>query len=215
MPLKNKKILLTYGPTCVPIDRVRVISNISTGALGRALIEGLKKRRARVTVLEGPVRRPWTSASVRVKPFFYFDELARLMKAELKKKYDVVIHAAAVSDYRVRNPAARKLSSRFSRYTLTLVPAPKLIGTIKKTAPDVFLVGFKLEAGAGRAALTGKARDLMARHQCDLVVANILKGPGPGGYEALIIGPGKKILARTRSRSDLAGKLIELIEEKL
>jgi len=56
--LKNKRILITCGPTWVPIDGMRVISNRSSGQLGQTIAQDLTKAGAKVTLLEGPVERP-------------------------------------------------------------------------------------------------------------------------------------------------------------
>jgi len=215
MPLKNKKVLVTYGPTWIAIDSVRVISNISTGTMGRALIGELKKKKARITVLEGPVQHPLNPKNNRIKKFVYFNELNRLLGDEIKKKYAFVIHAAAVSDYRVKNPSRKKLLSDKKGLRLTLEATPKIINRIKKHAPATFLVGFKLETspGKGARALAAKARALMKKNGCDMVVANAVRPNG--GYTGLIIDPQKRILARANSRAETARKLVNLLDHHL
>ena len=52
--LKNKKILITAGPTWIPIDKVRVITNIFKGRLGIIIAKEAIKRKAKVTLLLGP-----------------------------------------------------------------------------------------------------------------------------------------------------------------
>ena len=75
--LKNKRILITCGPTWVPVDTMRVISNQSTGTLGQMIAEGFAKAGAKVTLLEGPVTRQLKSKSVKVLKFVFFDEFDR------------------------------------------------------------------------------------------------------------------------------------------
>ena len=142
--LKNKKVLLTYGPTWVPIDNVRVISNISTGKLGYILADLLTKEGTQLTVLQGPVIEQLKSHSIRVVEFRFYDELSSLIKVELKRHYDIIIHAAAVSDYELASPFKKKISSRLSRLKFDLKPTAKIIEKIKKASPNSFLVGFKL-----------------------------------------------------------------------
>src|ERR1041385_7988360 len=144
--LSGKKILITCGPTWVAIDDVRVLSNRSTGELGRILARRLKGAGAKVTVLEGPVTEPLKDRLIKVLKFSFFEELTELLNEELKKRYDVVIHAAAVSDFRLPKKFSGKISSEKRRLNLNLVRAPKLINRIKKIAPKTFLVGFKLES---------------------------------------------------------------------
>ncbi len=209
--LRQKKVLITCGPTWVPIDEMRVISNRSTGELGQRLAAGLAKSGARVTVLEGPVLQPLTVPGVRVIKYFFYDDLSRLLRLELKKKYDAVIHAAAVSDYRLKKVFPAKLSSGRRELTLTLVPTEKLITAIKKIAPRVFLVGFKLEAARNSRGWAARAVDLIRAAGCDLVVVNSIKN----GYQADIIISEKKILQHCRSKRELSGHLIRILKESL
>ena len=213
MSLTGKRILLTYGPTHVPLDRVRVISNISTGALGKLLVQYLIKKKARVTVLEGPVTYPLKSSAAKVHRFVYFSELAGLIRRELKKNYDVFIHAAAAADYRPQQRLKSKLSSTLAEYRLTLVPTPKLINGVKRQSPNIFLVGFKLEFSDNPKSLKSKALKLMQRARCDLVVANTVQDRK--GYQALIFGPPDEVLARAKSRAKVARDLTNLIGSRL
>jgi phosphopantothenoylcysteine synthetase/decarboxylase len=210
MSLKNKRVLLTYGPTWVPIDGVRVIGNISTGELGKSLAFELFKKEARLTILEGPVQNPLKTAKARIHKFVYFNELFSLVRTELSKGYDIFIHAAAVSDYRVKNTLSTKLSSDLKGYNLSLVPTPKIIRLIKKISPDIFLVGFKLESSGDQNKLVMKAAELVNDAGCDLVVANTFKG---GQYKACIIDKHETILGRAQSRMDLTKKLISVMEQ--
>jgi len=213
MSLKGKKILISYGPTAVPIDRVRVISNMSSGAMGRCLITALRKKKARVTVLEGLVREPWRSPGVEKKRFFFYEDLKKLINQELKQNYAVFIHAAAVCDYRVKKVRRGKIRSGQKDLHLDLVPTPKLIRQVKKKAPDIFLVGFKLEAEGRQSRLKNKALDLIRENRCDLAVANAVTASGQ--YSALIVDRDKNILARADSRPLLARQLIQQIERAL
>lgn len=211
MGLRNKKILLTCGPTWVAIDPVRVISNCSTGTLGHLLAKALKAKHAQVTVLEGPVNCSLKSHGVRVKKFKLFSDLATLLCDELKKKYDVVIHAAAVADYQPRTLAKSKLSSGKRELILRLTPTPKLINHIKKIAPKTFLVGFKLESTSQRAALVKAANKLITDSGCDLVVAN----SSNQGYQGYIIDQKSHVMATASSRQNLTTQLIRILDKKL
>lgn len=210
--LKDKKVLLTCGPTWVPLDRVRVISNISTGELGHWMAHYLKQAGAKVTMLEGPVTHSFQSHSVRVMKYNYYGELSKLLERELKKGYRIVIHAAAVSDYQPSNPFGVKIQSDFAQIKLTLVPTEKLITKIKTISPKSFLVGFKLECHRDSEFLVTKAYHLMQNAHCDLVVANTQH---ENKYFACIIDKEKRILAKKRSRHDIAKSLIDILGEKI
>ena len=141
--------------------------------------------------------------------FFFFDEFDVFLKSELVKKYDCVIHAAAVSDFKPKEQFRRKISSK-SKLILNLIPTPKLINRIKKINPDVFLVGFKLEGGA--AAALRETKDLFAQAHCDLVVANFLK---PNGYEAFVVDSQRTLLGKVKSKPDLCRLLMRILKDRL
>ena len=190
--LKNKRILITSGPVWVSIDDVRIISNRSSGQLGRILAKQLTQKGAKVDLLEGPIE---------------FNKFFKKFKNELKKKYEIVIHAAAVSDYRLKKPFQQKLSSRLKNFKLELVPTPKIINVVKKVAPHVFLVGFKLESTLNRKSVHQKCLRLFRDAQCDLVVANCVHGKK---YQAYILNK-QDILTKVSSREELAQKLVKII----
>lgn len=190
------------------IDDMRVISNRSTGALGQRLAVRLADRGAVVTLLEGPVRQPLHDARIRVKSFAFFDDLAERLSQTLKKKFDAVVHAAAVSDYKIARPRKGKLSSGVKGLKLSLTPLPKLINRIKRLAPTTFLIGFKLERAFSGNRLFVKTRKLFTDARCDLVVANSLTG----GYHAAVLSPDQRVLAKATARDELVEKLVKILE---
>ncbi len=93
--LGNKKVLITAGPTWVPIDAVRVISNTATGRTGIEIARRFARGGAEVTLLLGPVslvHSPRSTVhSIKIIRFRYFDELKKLLSGLLKKKkYDII-----------------------------------------------------------------------------------------------------------------------------
>ena len=211
--LKNKHILITAGPTWVAIDKVRVISNISSGQSGIFFAEQALKEGAKVTLLLGPTINFSLSKPLKVLRFSFFDELINLVQRQLKSgKFDAVIHAAAVSDYRPKIKINTKLKSGIKNLKLNLVPTQKLINMIKQINPKVFLVGFKLESSKNKAGLIKAADKLFKESKADLVVANTLDDVR---YLGFILDKQRNILARSNSRRDLARKLIKLLKERL
>lgn len=173
MRLKNKRILITAGPTWIPIDAVRVISNSASGATGELLARMAAGQGAKVTLLLGPVCPCSVDKKIKIIRFNYFDELKQLLARQLKAAgFDAVIHTAAVSDYRPHKPWRGKIVSGISRLRLDLCPTEKIIDAIKKYDPSVYLVGFKYHPGASREILFREARALARRSKADLVVAN-------------------------------------------
>jgi len=209
--LKNKKVLLTFGPTWVPIDNVRVISNISTGKLGYILADLLTKEGTQLTVLQGPVVEQIKSHSIRVVEFHFYGELASLMKAEFRRHYDIIIHAAAVSDYELASPFKKKISSRLSQLKFHLKPTGKIIEKIKKGSPNSFLVGFKLTDNINNDSVRQEVEKLFKKAQCDLVVVNSLT---KNKYSGHILDPKRNVLATAHQREELSRKLIHLLKER-
>ena len=208
--LKNKRILITCGPTWIPIDQVRVLSNISTGELGQLLARDCTKEGARVTLLEGRVTHGLSIKNIKVVSFTFYQELFDLLKKELKKKYDVVIHAAAVSDYTLKKPFAKKLSSGKSKLALDLIPTKKIIHVIKRQCPKVFLVGFKLEPKTSPKKAFAQSQVLFQKARCDLVVVNSLLGKG---YRGMLINKEGRILFEQKTKGRLIKGLIKALKD--
>ncbi len=212
MGLNNKKILITAGPTQAPIDKVRVITNIATGGTGILLAQRLADLSARVTLLLGTAEPCCLNKNIRVIRFNFFDELKDRISRELRaKKYDAVIHSAAVSDYLPKKIFYGKVKSGLKNWKVVLKPAPKLIDLIRKIDPGIFLVGFKFEPAANKARLIKSARALMLRCGLDLTVANALSG---GKYRAYILS-GSKISPVLTSRAQLAARLVSQLRKAL
>ncbi|MCX5681317.1 MAG: phosphopantothenoylcysteine decarboxylase [Candidatus Omnitrophica bacterium] len=211
--LKNKKILITCGPTWVCIDPVRVISNISSGELAHQISELLYREKADITLLEGPVTHQQKHGRIKIIPFKYFHELEQLLKQHLRKRhYDIVIHAAAVSDYKVKHSSFKKIKSNLPSLRINLTQTPKLISQIKKIDPNVFLVGFKLETNSNKKILLQKTKNLITETQCDLIIANMIN---KNRYNAFIVDKKGSILARANSRKKIAQGLIKTLKDNL
>lgn len=210
--LKNKRILITSGPTWVPIDSVRVISNIATGQTGILLAKEAKNQGAKVTLLLGPVESCCLDKSIKLIRFNFFNELRdRLIKELRSKKYNVVIHSAAVSDYQPVIRYARKVKSGIKKWSIDLTPTPKIIDLIRKIDRSLFLVGFKFEPQAIKSTLIEKTKNLISRSDLDLAVANTIYKKQ---YQAYIVNE-NKIYGPLGNKRDLAKKLIRIIGENL
>ena len=203
--LENKRILITCGSTWVAIDDMRVISNKSTGVLGQQLANSIHNYSSDVTLLEGAVESRVINNNITVKPFRFYDEFSSLFKRELALNYDIVIHAAAVSDYKMVNESSEKISSSMETLTLNLIPTEKLIYVIKKISPKTTLVGFKLESQMDENIAIECTKNLFDKAGCDYVIANSVRNEKYKGY---LIDKNKSVVAMTESRCDL---IIELI----
>ena len=169
--LKGKKVLITAGPTIEYIDPVRVITNQSTGKTGVLLASEFVSAGSKVTLIYGPgIEIPPKGAKViRVETS---GEMSDVLRKEMKQKFDIVILAAAASDYTPEKPKRTKLDSDLLRISLKLKRIPKMINDVKKIQSNVFLVGFKAEANISKKDLIEKAREKIKQSGCDLVIAN-------------------------------------------
>lgn len=204
MSLQNKKILITAGPTWVAIDPVRVISNTASGETGTKLAAVLSRAGAKVTLVLGPGAVITPSKSVRVLRFSFFDELEKTVKKELSENaYDVIVHSAAVSDFKPDKGSKIKISSSLKNVTLKLVQTPKLIDSIRQAAPSALLVGFKFLPNANPAALIAQARKLGKRSKANLIVANTIIRES---YKAFVVSP-QGIVPEACSKEELVDLL--------
>ncbi|MCJ7645825.1 phosphopantothenoylcysteine decarboxylase [bacterium] len=214
---KNRKILVTAGPTWVPIDKVRVITNVFAGRTGYKIAEAAQKMGAKVTLLMGPGRNtlppaPWNK--MEVIPFKYFDELFGLVKREVSsKKYDVIIHSAAVSDYEPVYRRSTKIRSGKKELLIKCKPTIKIVDQIKRYDPSIFLVKFKLELDTSEKELIKIGYKSMMASNADLMVVNSID-TSREGYKTLIIDPQRKVY-KVPSRRKLPEILLGLIDERI
>ncbi len=181
---------------------------MATGKTGILLAKRFTEFGAKVTLILGPAGGCCLNNKIRLIRFNFFNELKDKIIAELKnKRYDILIHSAAVSDYQPRKFYNKKIKSKKKIWKLNLVPTIKIIDLIKKINPKLFLVGFKFEPSAKKEKLIREAKTLLENTPCDLVVGNTLRR---GDYYAYIIS-NKDIYGPAFNRKSLVEKLIERI----
>jgi phosphopantothenoylcysteine decarboxylase/phosphopantothenate--cysteine ligase len=169
--LKNKKILITAGPTVEQIDPVRAITNHSSGKTGVSLASELISAGAKVTFVYGPGKEkpPKGAKIINVSSS---KEMHLAVKSELKKKFDIVVMAAAVADYVPTIQNKNKIKSSKLIMTISLKKAPKIIDQIKKYQKNVFLVGFKAETNLTKNQLIKSAEKKLNESSADMIIAN-------------------------------------------
>jgi phosphopantothenoylcysteine synthetase/decarboxylase len=104
------------------------------------------------------------------------------------EKPDVVVLAAAASDYGVANFVNGKIRSN-DDYKIFLEPLPKLIYYIKEWLPTAKLVGFKLLVESTPDGLIAAAKRSIADNNCDLMVANDLQDIKDNKHRVFIVRP--------------------------
>lgn len=174
--LRGKRVIVTAGGTREPIDNVRLIANRSSGKMGVALAETAYLRGGAVTLL-----RAKTSVAPRypIKELLFdtADDLETMLHQEVATA-NILIQTAAVSDFSVSQTDGKLSSTR--PHTLTLEPRRKIIDTLKKQNPNIFLVAFKAEAGLTDAQLIKSAKSKLSESHADMVVANHIDRPNQG-----------------------------------
>jgi len=214
--LHKKRILMTAGPTVEYIDPVRVVTNLSTGRTGVLLASELVSAGAKVTLVYGPGTTV-PPAGAKVIPVKTSNEMFDAVKKEMKKKFDVVILAAAASDYTVERFNHSKIKSSKKSLVIKLKQAPKIIDYIKKWQKDVFLVGFKAETNLSKKKLEESARKKMKESKADLIVANDIGTryqKNPDFNEIILVNSGKTASSGWKRKEKLA-KIIRKELEKI
>jgi len=166
--LSGKRVLVTAGPTEEPVDPVRVLTNSSSGKMGYAVARAAREAGARVTLVSGPVALP-TPAGVSRIDVRTADEMFAAVK-EAAAASDVFISVAAVADYKVKNPSARKLKKANGRaVTLELVENPDILAYVASLKNAPYCVGFAAESED----LARNAGEKRAQKHIPLIAANL------------------------------------------
>lgn len=212
------KVLVTSGATREPIDSVRFISNLSSGRTGAAICDALVARGIEVTHVHGVD----SAVSIRVARREAFTDHASLdmaLRRLLKDSaYGAVVHAAAVGDFTVTEPAPDAKLVSGQGLTVQLQPTPKIIDRLRGYAGnhDLMLVGFKLTHDSDPAAQARAARELLKRTRARFVVQNDVSTLAEGDEHVFFVYEnGSSRVRRYVGRSKLALALAGLIEEQL
>jgi phosphopantothenoylcysteine synthetase/decarboxylase len=211
------RIVITSGPSYEPLDKVRRLSNFSTGELGTLLAEGFADAGHTVVCFRGVASTfPSPLRPVEVIPFTTNDDLAAGLQAlPAREEATIVFHAAALCDFRIGEITDEngdpvhgdKVPSRAGALKLTLEPAPKLITSLRGMFPSSILVGWKYE-------LEGTTDQVLAkgRRQIDdcLTDACVLNGAAYGSGFGVISRSGEQ--AHLPDKAALCRFLIEWAE---
>ena len=216
--LKNKKVLMTAGPTIEYIDPIRIITNQSSGKTGVLLVSELISAGAKVTLVYGPgIEKPPKGA--KIIKIFTSKEMFDVVKKEMSKEFDIVIMAAAISDYTPENSSKNKIKSIKNKIKISLKKAPKIIDQIKKYQKNVFLVGFKAETNLSKNELITLAKKKMNESDADMIVANdigsIRYRKNPESNEVLVIDSHKVISSGWIKKEKIAKFIRKEIEQRL
>ncbi len=174
--LKNKRILITAGPTHEKIDAVRFIGNYSSGKMGFAIAEECANRGADVILISGPVNIKTKHPSIQRIDINSAEEMYQ-QALSVFDNCQVGIFAAAVADFSPENPSDSKLKRGNQNLTISLVPTTDIASELgKKKSKEQIIIGFALEKDneAEHALLKLKKKNL------DFIVLNSLNDFGAG-----------------------------------
>jgi len=205
--LAGMKVLVTAGPTVEDIDPIRFLSNRSSGKMGYAVAETAQRRGASVFLVSGPtaLKAPSGVQLIQVRS-------AAQMKDAVLRLYptmDIVVKAAAVSDYRPAEVAAQKIKKNKSGMNLHLERTEDILELLGKGKKDQILVGFAAETEN----LLDSARKKLNRKHLDFLVANDVS-QGVFGADSstvhILSRTGETITLKDQSKLSIADKILDL-----
>ena len=224
------KILVTSGGTSEAIDRVRSITNHSTGHLGLVITEALIKAGHEVCLITtSHAIKPASHPNLKIIEIKNTLDLLEEMR-NLVKDYQVLIHSMAVSDYTpvymtnidevqasqdlseflTKHNTETKISSKEDAQILFLKKNPKIISLVKEWNPKIHLIGFKLLVDVSQEHLIQVARESLEKNQADLIVANDLTQISSDQHKAYLVE--KNSFQTATSKHEIADLLLKKIQ---
>jgi phosphopantothenoylcysteine decarboxylase/phosphopantothenate--cysteine ligase len=212
--LSGRRVLVSAGGTREPLDAVRFLGNRSSGRMGVAVANELRKRGADVTLLAANLAVPVPSGVQVVQTP---TAQAMLEEALAHADAELVVMAAAVADYRPADPLGAKRPKDDGAWAVTLEPTADVLRTLgeKRTNGQV-LIGFAADHGDDGLA---RAREKLERKRVDLVVYNDVSR-GDIGFDSednevvLVSVSGERHLQKA-SKDQIAAAIVDRAEELL
>ena len=216
LPLSNKKILITAGPTYEAIDPVRFIGNHSSGKMGFEIAKAAANLGAQVILITGPTHQTVTHANIKIIPVVSANDMYEEAHNYFETSH-IAILSAAVADFTPKDVATKKIKKKSNTLTLELQKTKDILaslGTIKK---NQYLVGFALETNNELEHAKGKLK----KKNLNLIVLNSLNDKGAGfktnTNKVTLIDDKEtiveyKLKSKTEVASDLLNKIISEID---
>lgn len=218
LPLKEKKAMVTAGPTYELIDPVRFIGNFSSGKMGVALAEELAAQGAEVTLIAGPIKELPKNPRIKIIRVQSAEEMLNACLSEFPNS-DIAVMAAAVADYRPSNPASEKIKKRDESWTLNLEKNPDIASTLgKQKREGQLLIGFALETEDE----VSNASSKLEKKNLDFIALNSLKDEGAGfgtdTNKITLIWPGNKqkefgLKTKPQVAADIVAEIVRLLKK--
>jgi phosphopantothenoylcysteine decarboxylase/phosphopantothenate--cysteine ligase len=208
--LVNERILITSGATREPIDPVRFLSNRSSGKMGFALAKAARDRGASVRVVTGvtTVEPPQEVDVIKVSSA---EEMRSAVTEEIPDA-TIFIAAAAVADYRAKQPAHHKIKKSETDLVLELERTPDILGEVARLrVKGQLIIGFAAETGD---VILNAQKKLTAK-QLDMVVANDVSRADSGfdsdnnAVTILVRDCSEAIVLALTSKAEIANRILD------
>lgn len=175
--LLGKRVLVTAGPTVEDIDPVRFISNRSSGKMGYSIAREAYSRGAQVVLVSGPCQLE-VPVGVELVKIRSASEMARVV-FERAEDVDVVVMAAAVSDYSPDRTSLQKIKKSNAEMVISLKRTVDILGALGEKDNQPFLVGFAAESDD----LHTESQKKLQEKKIDLIVGNNISVEN-GGFQS-------------------------------
>ena len=175
LPLKNKKVLITAGPTYEAIDPVRFIGNHSSGKMGFELAKTAANLGAQVILISGPTNQKVNHSFIQQINVVSAEDMYQAVHLHYTS-VDIAIASAAVADYTPSLVASEKIKKKDTEIVLTLKSTKDILASMGELKKQQFLVGFALETHNELENAKGK----LQRKNLDMIVLNSLQDSGAG-----------------------------------
>ncbi len=209
--LLGKKVVVTAGPTIVPIDPVRILTNRSSGKMGYSIAEEARDRGAKVVLISGPtsLRKPNGIKVIDVKTN---EDMFNAIKNEFKDA-DIVIKSAAVSDYKAKNYSNEKIKKTGDDLNLIFERDRDILKTLGDMKENQILVGFAAESSN----VAENAKGKLERKNLDYIVANDISKPETGfasdeNKVTIISKSGEEVSLEKMSKREVAKNIFDIIK---
>ena len=210
--LKGQKVIITSGGTTEPIDDARVITNRSSGKMGKALAEAAYRYGANTTFIRAE-RSVKSNLPIKQVTFTTSTDLEKILQHEVKNA-DIIFHAAAVSDF-IPNKVDGKINSD-KRLEIEFEPTRKIINKIKNINSKCILVAFKAVSTSDESEIKVKTDKLFKNSHADYIIVNNISRTDIGfesdENEVQILGNDGKIkFIPINSKEAIAREIVEKI----
>ncbi|QPJ85688.1 bifunctional phosphopantothenoylcysteine decarboxylase/phosphopantothenate--cysteine ligase CoaBC [Sarcina sp. JB2] len=208
---EGKNVLVTAGPTIVPIDPVRYLTNRSTGKMGYEIAKEARDRGANVTLISGP-----TSLDIPTGiNFIKVNTNEEMLNAVLDNFNDsnIVVKSAAVADFNVKEYSKEKIKKTDSNLVIELERDKDILETLGKQKTNQIIVGFAAESSN----VIENAKAKLKRKNIDYIVANDITSNDTGfasddNKVTIISSLGDVISLDKMSKREVAKNIFDMIK---